>query len=329
MENTAADKLFKKIMNKTLNLVKGHLIEQVEKTFDSIALFICVHVIYRFQILCHKRNVPCLDDYWEFSIRTLSPKIDKILYDNIASIANIDITQLDIDTRPHYVSRRYAEFAASFAYINDQFMSDNVDMIMTEMQQTIEVCIQQMATVFNNRKSQLVFVINNYDVILSVLNETSTQEVCKEATIFSNQLRNRNAEYIELTLYPFMGEIMDIVNEKVGPTFSLKKEHIEQICKNFNLRWKSSMNTMNTEIMRSFTNFKNGTTLLQSCLNGLVQYYAKFIKIVQSDPALSGTDMISVHQVMLEVKNFSSLRLWKFLIFWYIIDKFECLDLFT
>lgn len=106
-----------------------------------------------------------------------------------------------------------------------------------------------------------------------------------------------------------MGEIMDIVNEKVGPTFSLKKEHIEQICKNFNLRWKSSMNTMNTEIMRSFTNFKNGTTLLQSCLNGLVQYYAKFIKIVQSDPALSGTDMISVHQVMLEVKNFSSLRL--------------------
>ena len=66
---------------------------------------------------------------------------------------------------------------------------------------------------------------------------------------------------------------------------------------------------MNNEIMRSFTNFKNGTNLLQSCLNGLVQYYAKFLKIVQNEKALSGIDMISVHQVMLEVKNFSGLRL--------------------
>jgi len=309
MENTAADKLFKKIMSKTLQLVKAHLAEQVEKTNDSIALFICVHVIYRFQIICHKRNVPCLDDYWEFSIRMINPKIDKILYDNIDSINKIDISELDIDTRPHYVSRRYAEFAASFAFINDQFMSDSVDMIMTEMQQTIEVCIQQMATCFPNRKSQLVFLINNYDVILSVLNETNTQEICKEATIFSNQIRNRCAEYIELTLSPFIGEIMDIVNEKTGPAFTLKRVDIEVICKNFNLKWKSSIDKMNNEIMRSFTNFKNGTNLLQSCLNGLVQYYAKFLKIVQNEKALSGIEMISVHQVMLEVKNFSGLRL--------------------
>ena len=309
MENAAADKLFLKIMNKTLQRVKSHLIEQVEKTHDSIALFICIHIIYRFQIICHKRNVPCLDDYWEFAIRTITPKIDRILYENINSIAKIDISQLDIDTRPHYVSRRYAEFAASFTYINDNFMSDSVDMIMTEMQQTIEVCIQQMATVFPNRKSQLVFLINNYDVILSVLNETNTQEPCKEATIFGNQLRNRCAEYIELTLAPFIGEIMDIVNEKSGPSFAFKKENIQAICSNFNNKWKSSLDRMNQEIMRSFTNFKNGTSLLQSCLNGLVQYYAKFLKIVQGEKHLNDIEMISVHQVMLEVKNYSGLRL--------------------
>ena len=38
-------------------------------------------------------------------------------------------------------------------------------MLMVDLQQAIEVCIQQMATVFQDRKSQLVFFINNYDII--------------------------------------------------------------------------------------------------------------------------------------------------------------------
>merc|ERR1711981_25565 len=186
--------------------------EQTEKTHDSIALFLCLHIIYRYQILCHKRNVPCLDEYWEFVKRMIQPKIERVINTNIMSIQQIDIGKLDIDTRPHYVTRRYAEYAASLSLINEQFTSESLNMIMLEMQQAIEVCIQQIATVFPDRKSQLVFLINNYDVILSVMNET-TNKPCKEAQIFSSQLKSRCVEYVELTLQPFIGQIMDIVNE--------------------------------------------------------------------------------------------------------------------
>ena len=29
--------------------------------FDSIALFLCIHIIHRYKVLMHKRNAPALD----------------------------------------------------------------------------------------------------------------------------------------------------------------------------------------------------------------------------------------------------------------------------
>lgn len=33
--------------------------------YDAIALFLCVHLIMRYQLMCHKRAVPALDQYWK------------------------------------------------------------------------------------------------------------------------------------------------------------------------------------------------------------------------------------------------------------------------
>lgn len=135
------------------------------------------------------------------------------------------------------------------------------------------------------------------------MNETSN-EPFKEAQIFSNQLNHRCSEYVELTLQPFIGEIMDIANEKESLD-SMNFEKVENISNQFNDRWKSYLNKMNNEIMRSFTNFKNGTDLLQQALNELIQYYAKFHKNVSSS-SFNNLNMISVHQVMLEVKKYKT-----------------------
>ena len=288
-------------MQRSMDMIKTHMLDQVEKMHDSLALFLCMHIIYRFQIICHKRNVPCLDAFWEYQLKMISPKLEHILYANISSIQTIDIRMLDIDTRPHYVTRRYAEYAASVNLINEHFSSESISMIMLEMQQSIEVTIQQIATVFPDRKSQLVFFVNNYDVILSVFNET-TNEPTKEAQIFTAQLKNRCNEYVELTLQPFIGQIMDVVNEKITAQ-ELNKSQVQSICNSFNDKWRGSIDKINNEIMRSFTNFKNGTNLLQNTLNGLVQYYAKFQKLVQSEPEFESVSMTSVHTVMVEVKK--------------------------
>ena len=122
VDGAGLKKLFNKIMGKSMDMIKTHMLDQVEKMHDSLALFLCMHIIYRFQIICHKRNVPCLDDFWEYQLKMISPKLEHILYANISSIQLIDIRLLDIDTRPHYVTRRYAEYSASVNLINEHFL---------------------------------------------------------------------------------------------------------------------------------------------------------------------------------------------------------------
>lgn len=37
----------------------------VQDTYDAIAIFLCSHLISRYQMMCHKRAVPALDRYWD------------------------------------------------------------------------------------------------------------------------------------------------------------------------------------------------------------------------------------------------------------------------
>ena len=43
-------------------------------------------------------------------------------------------------------------------------------------------------------------------------------------------------------------------------------EHIHQIVKGFSSDWKKALDLINQDIMRTFTNFKNGTAILQVIL---------------------------------------------------------------
>lgn len=37
--------------------------QYVQDCYDSIALFLSIHIIHRYQVLMHKRGVPALDKY--------------------------------------------------------------------------------------------------------------------------------------------------------------------------------------------------------------------------------------------------------------------------
>lgn len=58
------------------------------------------------------------------------------------------------------------------------------------------------------------------------------------------------------------------------------ESHVNPLVKSFLNDWKKSLELINQEIMRSFTNFKNGQTILQATLTQLIQYYHKFHKIM-------------------------------------------------
>ncbi|KAH6928650.1 hypothetical protein HPB50_018171 [Hyalomma asiaticum] len=307
----AAQELFNSIMNRTLTMFVKHVELYVQDCYDSIALFLCIHIIHRFQLLMHERSVPA---YWESLLQHLYPRFEYILKLNIQSIKDCDPQKLgSIDMRPHYITRRYAEFSAAIVSINENFPSDRVAALLASLQGEVENFILKMAAEFQGRKEQLIFLINNYDMMLSVLLER-TKEDSKETESFKELLQARTQEYVEEILAPHFGGMISFVKEcellqERGQADQMQKEEkkVAMLIRSFNSGWKKAIDDINQDIMQTFTNFKNGTNILQAALMQLIQYYHRFQKVLSQAPFKQLTvrsELLNIHHLMVEVKKY-------------------------
>uniref|UniRef100_A0A671PP87 Vacuolar protein sorting-associated protein 52 homolog n=1 Tax=Sinocyclocheilus anshuiensis TaxID=1608454 RepID=A0A671PP87_9TELE len=67
--NSALD-LFNSIMGKTLGMFLKNLSTYLSDCYDSIAVFLCIHIILRFRAITAKRNIPALDKSVPLSSQT-------------------------------------------------------------------------------------------------------------------------------------------------------------------------------------------------------------------------------------------------------------------
>uniref|UniRef100_A0A8C4XG70 Vacuolar protein sorting-associated protein 52 homolog n=2 Tax=Erpetoichthys calabaricus TaxID=27687 RepID=A0A8C4XG70_ERPCA len=310
--NSAQD-LFNSIMGKTLAMFLKHIATYVSDCYDSIAIFLCIHIILRFRAITVKRSIPAVDKYWETVLEILWPRFELILELNIQSIRNTDPQRLGtLDTRPHYITRRYAEFSSAIVSINQTFPSEKTNALLGQLQVEVENFVLRMAAEFPSRKEQLIFLINNYDMMLSVLMERAADD-SKEVEGFQQLLLARTQEFIEEILSPPFGGMIAFVKEsealiEKGQMEKLKSEEARasHLVRGFASSWKQSVENLSQDVMRSFTNFKNGTGIIQGALTQLIQYYHRFHKVL-SQPPFKGlavrSELINIHHLMVEVKK--------------------------
>ncbi|XP_061597458.1 vacuolar protein sorting-associated protein 52 homolog isoform X2 [Cololabis saira] len=310
--NSALD-LFNSIMGKTLSMFLKSMSTYVSDCYDSIAIFLCIHIILRFRAITAKRTIPALDKYWEAVLELLWPRFELILEMNIHSIRNTDPQKLGVlDTRPHYITRRYAEFSSAIVSINQTFPNERTHTLLGQLQIEVENFVLKMAAEFPSRKDQLIFLINNYDMMLSVLMERAADD-SKEVEGFQQLLLARTQEFIEEILSPPFGGMIAFVKEaealmEKGQLDRLKNEEarITQLVRGFSGTWKQSVESMSQDVMRSFTNFKNGTSIIQGALTQLIQYYHGFHKLLNQPTFRSlavRSELINLHHLMVEVKK--------------------------
>jgi vacuolar protein sorting-associated protein 52 len=73
--------------------------------YDTIGIFLCIQIIYRYQALASKRGCPILNEFYESILTILWSRFELLMKNHINSIAEIDTSRLSsIDVRPHYVS---------------------------------------------------------------------------------------------------------------------------------------------------------------------------------------------------------------------------------
>ncbi|XP_028453243.1 vacuolar protein sorting-associated protein 52 homolog isoform X2 [Perca flavescens] len=310
--NSALD-LFNSIMGKTLSMFLKSMSTYVSDCYDSIAVFLCIHIILRFRAITAKRTIPALDKYWEAVLELLWPRFELILEMNIHSIRNTDPQKLGVlDTRPHYITRRYAEFSSAIVSINQTFPNERTHTLLGQLQVEVENFVLKMAAEFPSRRDQLIFLINNYDMLLSVLMERAADD-SKEVEGFQQLLLARTQEFIEEILSPPFGGMIAFVKEaealmEKGQLDRLKNDEarITQLVRGFSSTWKQSVESMSQDVMRSFTNFKNGTSIIQGALTQLIQYYHGFHKVLNQPTFRSlavRSELINLHHLMVEVKK--------------------------
>lgn len=79
-----------------------------------------------------------------------------------------------------------------------------------------------------------------------------------------------------------------------------------QLIKSFSSDWKKSLDLINQEIMRTFSNFKNGQSILQASLTQLVQYYYRFQTVLSHNSfkhISAKNELLNMHHLMVEIKK--------------------------
>ncbi|OWK06910.1 hypothetical protein Celaphus_00018532, partial [Cervus elaphus hippelaphus] len=187
----AAHDLFHAVMGRTLSMTQKHLESYLVDCYDAIAVFLCIHIVLRFRNITAKRDVPALDRYWEQVLALLWPRFELILEMNVQSVRSTDPQRLGgLDTRPHYITRRYAEFSSALVSINQTIPNERTMQLLGQLQVEVENFVLRVAAEFSSRKEQLVFLINNYDMMLGVLMERAADD-SKEVESFQQLLNAR------------------------------------------------------------------------------------------------------------------------------------------
>jgi len=302
--NQAQD-LFNQIMGKTMTLMMKNLETYVQDCFDTIALFLCIQLILRYQIMCHKRCVNALDKYWESLQNAIWPRFEYLFRLNIQSIRDCDPTKFSKETGPHYITRRYAEFSAAVVGITENFPNEIVSRLLLELQNEVECFMLRMAAIFPQRKEQLIYLINNYDLILGILMER-TRDNTKEAESFREQLSARSNEYVEEILGPHIGGLIHFVKDcEKESSDDLRRQERRSLAlvQSFSANWKKAIEDLNREVLLSFPSLVTGQSLLQLALAQLVQYYNRFHKLLTPT---ARSQIVNIHAVMVEIKKYKS-----------------------
>ncbi|XP_022224489.2 vacuolar protein sorting-associated protein 52 homolog [Drosophila obscura] len=309
VRGSQAQDLFNQIMGKTLTLMIKNLDTSIHDCYDTIAMFLCIHLIFRYQLMCHKRCVPALDKYWDSLQSVIWPRLEHVFRLNIQSIHDCDPTKFNKELGPHYITRRYAEFSAAIVGISEHFPNELVSRLLLELQSEVECFILRMAAIFPTRKDQLIYLINNYDLVLGVLME-HTRDNSKEAEAFREQLNARSNEYVEEILAPHFGGLIQFVKEC---EHFFEKEQMDELRKqerrslalvaSFSANWKKSLEELNREVLLSFPSLLTGSQLLQLALASLVQYYHRFHKLLTPN---ARAQLTNIHVVMVEIKKYKS-----------------------
>lgn len=277
------------------SLVFGSIITWYEETVedylknshDAIGVLLMMIIIERDQKTMNARNFAHLDPYLAKQKQRLSVRLQAIFDAHTDSIVAIKIEDLGtLDTRPHYLARRYAEFSAAVNALLLRLDSDANRKIISgktkSMHQQFQSLLLHMADTIalqdaNKRK---IFLVNNYDIILEVLHSHGLQNVY-DAQEFQMLFDGELILCVDFELQTHFSYLL--VFAKRNPGEAIDQKAVSNFAKAFNQHWKGIIKKISGDMMRSFPNLKTGVLIMKNVFNQLLTYYKRFEEILKTN----------------------------------------------
>ncbi|CAG8555092.1 11996_t:CDS:2, partial [Racocetra fulgida] len=291
--------------NKNQNSTKQY----VETTYDAIGILLCIRLNTQFALELQRRRVPALEGYTNQTNMLLWPRFQAIMDMQIESLRKATNKLIVKDVHPHHVTRRYGEFSASILILNEDYNDPILSNNLLRLRNELEQFLEKMSKTFDEYKSSLIFLINNYDLIITILGVSAVEA---EVNHFRELLNGQISGFVEEELQPYFGSLISFIKQvdQGKDITAIDSGVFDQISSDFAATWRQSITSINTSVIQHFSNFKNGTSILHAVLGQLIIYYTKFCNILEermNDGSVRIKHQpVGVQSVMVEIKKFRS-----------------------
>uniref|UniRef100_A0A7S0ZK76 Exocyst complex component Sec3 C-terminal domain-containing protein n=1 Tax=Timspurckia oligopyrenoides TaxID=708627 RepID=A0A7S0ZK76_9RHOD len=322
-------RLFADELRTTEESVVECLKSHVSTCYDLVGLLILLKLNEMMRAEMEKRNIKDLSDFFLNSEIIIKPRVKELFDLNLKSLQNADARSLfrsEADVAPRIVTRRYAEFNATMTTIlsfgnmaDDTFLRESIRRFRMEYQSLM----QRISALFSRSKSRYVFLINNYDFVLSLLSDSDSkvekdnEELDRdessirneEASILEDAVAGHIAAYVEQELtehFPdFLSFIRSFQRSKSALNVEVSESKLRLILRDFMANYRVGIDHIRNNILREFPNFENGVQILKRCLAQLLNYHKRFEAILDSVNPKLKAEMVTTSALIVEIKKAS------------------------
>ncbi|KAJ1732069.1 Vacuolar protein sorting-associated protein 52 [Coemansia biformis] len=313
--------VFEHIFEPSLRSGEQFLRTYLDTTHDALCVLLCVRIVARMAGELQRRRVPVLDAYVNALNMLLWPRFQALLDSHIESVKRLTSSRARsrIDTQPPATVRRYAELASSLLRLNVGYNTHVVALSLARLRAEMQAYLAHVAGGSADRHAALVFLINSYDVLLTVLSENGFGEREEEVSSWKQELSSTVLAFAEAQMEARFGYLKQFVAEaeQQSDMGQISADALSHVATTFNAEWRAHIAAINVAVIQSFSNFRTGTEILHVVLGQLIIYYTRFHSIFDkrfarrrggsgggSGPAGGVCQPVGVQNVMVEIKKY-------------------------
>ncbi|KAK5581807.1 hypothetical protein RB653_003385 [Dictyostelium firmibasis] len=294
------DALIPSIFNNIFQLYYDNIYSFVGGTYDCLSLLLCLQINnILIQLLVDRKlwdRISCLKTYFQ--------KLDIILWDRFSEVfkRNIDSLNLAIkmdtpptDFRPHIYTRRFSEFYSSITEILSHNEEPRVLAWVAVLRSSMERLLLHFSNSFSDLKSKSIFLITNYDVVITVFTENNINQNEEGYVKFLNLLHEQIDIFVELLLFSYYRSLITFIKDTEFScsnisNYQIDKNQLSMLIGEFSQKWKEILSKIQTEIMTNFSNFNLGSSITKKIITQYLLYYKRFEEIYKKFIKQSSTD---------------------------------------